>query len=362
MKVIEYKEIATPENSIPEYYSAFYPDSKLLFFDIETTGFVSRNTTLYLIGVLWYEKDCLHMLQWFNEDGYSEQNILSAFCSFCKKFTHLVHFNGLGFDIPYLKQKAALLHVPFFVDTELEQIDIYKEIRSYKKIFSLEHMKQVSLETYLGIERQDTYSGKELINMYQRYIAKPDSQKEKLLFLHNHDDLLGMPKISWILNYKAFFESIKIQNFQTKIENNHFIVFFTYNKAAYLPKRIALSHNGFYLNAMEQKASLHIPIFEGTLKHFFKDYKNYYYLSNEDMAIHKSVAAFVEAERKKKATRSTCYIKKSDVFIPCMDKHYKESFRMNPSDKEIFQTLESIQTYNTSEIEEYIKKILLNFL
>ena len=362
MKIIQYDESFNTDTPLPKYLKHFYPDSKLLFFDIETTGFVAKNTTLYLIGALWYAGDKIKIIQWFNEDGRSEKEIMAAFEQFCNKFTHLVHFNGLGFDIPYLKQKATLLNIPFTVDTKLEQIDIYKEIRSFKEIFALDNMKQVSIERYLGIERQDTYSGKELIHIYQRYATSPAKESERLLLLHNHDDLLGMPQISRILNYKAFFEKIDIMSVDMNIEHAKLIISFTYNNFANLPKRISLSENGIYLNAIEQKAFLSIPIFYGTLKHYFKDYKNYYYLPKEDSAIHKSVAAFVEAQNKEKATKSTCYAKKTGHFIPCPDKDFEETFQTAFNDQNRYQALESLQLSNNEMQQNYIKNTLQTFI
>lgn len=362
MKIIEYNEPSNTDTCLPEYFKHFYPDERLLFFDIETTGFAAKNTTLYLIGALWYEKEQVKIIQWFNEDRKSEKEIIIAFSQFCKGFTHLVHFNGLGFDIPYLLQKANLLNIPFTADTELTQIDIYKEIRSFKEIFAIDNMKQVSIERYLGIERQDTYSGKELIHIYQRYVAAPAEESEHLLLLHNHDDLLGMPQISGILNYKTFFEKIDILSIDMKTEDTKLIISFTYDNFAHLRKRISLSKNGIYLNAIGQKASLSIPIFYGTLKHYFKDYKNYYYLPKEDVSIHKSVAAFVEAKNKEKATKNTCYIKKTEHFISCPDKNFDEVFQTAPDDRNRYQTLKSLQLSNDEIQQSYIKNTLQTFI
>lgn len=362
MKTIQYDESFNTDTRLPEYFKHFYPDAGLLFFDIETTGFVAKNTTLYLIGALWYEKDKIKIIQWFNEDGKSEKELITAFEQFCKNFTHLVHFNGSGFDIPYLKQKAALLNLPFSMEQKLTQIDIYKEIRPYKKIFALDNMKQVSIESYLGVKRQDIYSGKELIHVYQKYVASPKKELEELLLLHNHDDLLGMPQISRILNYKAFFEKIDVLSVDIKAEDTKFIISFTYDKFAHLPQRISLSENGIYLNALGQKASLSIPIFHGTLKHYFKDYKNYYYLPKEDIAIHKSIAAFVDGENKEKATKNTCYIKKTDHFIFCPDKNFDEVFQMEASDRNRYQTFQSLQQSNDEMKHNYIKNTLWIFI
>lgn len=360
MKMIEYHE-TIGQAFIPEYYQYLYPDSKLLFFDIETTGFTAKNSTLYLIGALWYENNSIRILQWFNEDGNSEKQLLSSFNVFCKNFTHLVHFNGLGFDLPYLKQKTEMLKIPFSIGEQLTHIDIYKEIRSYKKIFFLNNMKQISIEHYLGIHRKDTYTGKELINIYLQYAAHPDDEKEHILLLHNHDDLLGMPQISRILNYKAFFEKISISSLEITLENKQLKFRFSYESSAYLPKRLSLSANGMYLNAFEQESILYIPVVEDTLMHYFNDYQNYYYLPMEDMAIHKSVASYVEADNREKATKSTCYIKKTDAFIPCHNTDEYDVFKSSITDKCNYQTVDSLLNANFQKQTTYIQRTLSVF-
>lgn len=367
MKIINYTEsVDTLKIELPAYFSHFYPEEKILYFDIETTGFVARNTTLYLIGVLWYEDGKLHIRQWFNEDGKDEAALITAFQEFCQNFTMLVHFNGLGFDLPYLKQKAEHLKIGFTVDVQLHQLDIFKEIRNFKTIFALEHMKQVSIEEYLDIPRTDTFSGGELINIYQRFVARPDEEKEHLLLLHNHDDLLGMPQISQILNYKAFFKQLtntdlELQTITTKEQDNRLTLVFHYPEYAYLPKRILYSRNSLFLNAFEQKAVLQIPIIKDTLKHYFSDYKNYYYLPAEDMAIHKSVASFVENSNKQKATKSTCYTKKTDAFIPCHNTDHVDAFQYHITDKQIYQSLDTLIDHDEYVIT-YILQCLKTFI
>ena len=40
---------------------------------------------------------------------------------------------------------------------------------------------------------------------------------------------------------------------------------------------------------------------------YYLDYKNYYYLPNEDMAVHKSVAVSVDRTHREKAAPENCY-------------------------------------------------------
>ncbi len=70
------------------------------------------------------------------------------------------------------------------------------------------------------------------------------------------------------------------------------------------------------INANDRQLRILIPVTQKTMKFYFKDYKNYYYLPVEDMAIHKSMAAYVDSTHKEKATKETAYTQITDVFIP----------------------------------------------
>lgn len=361
MKIVDYTK-EKRNLTIPEYIQKQAAQEELLFFDIETTGFVARNTTLYLIGALWIENNQINLRQWFNDDGYSEAELLTSFLTFCTSFKALVHFNGTGFDLPYLNQKGSMHSIDMHALEHLIQIDIYKEIRSYKSLFGTDNLKQVSIEQFLGIHRKDTCNGKELIQVYQRFVAKPDDAKEKLLLLHNHDDLLGMPQISTILNYKSFMEAPVITDFEIAATNDRLSISFHTPKEYMLPRRLACTRNGIYLNALGQDAFLQIPILHATMKHFFTDYKNYYYLPAEDMAIHKSIAAYVESASKEKASRNTCYIKQNGDFIPCAGNITKETFQENYNSKKSYLLTDSLLQASKKQQEDYIKDTLLAFL
>ena len=61
---------------------------------------------------------------------------------------------------------------------------------------------------------------------------------------------------------------------------------------------------------------LSIRVYKGTLKYYYPNYKDYYYLIYEDTAIHKSVGEFVDKDARIKATKETCYTKKDGTFLP----------------------------------------------
>ena len=45
------------------------PLERILFIDIETTGFTARSSSLYLIGTAYYQTGCWHIRQWFAENN-----------------------------------------------------------------------------------------------------------------------------------------------------------------------------------------------------------------------------------------------------------------------------------------------------
>ena len=67
--------------------------------------------------------------------------------------------------------------------------------------------------------------------------------------------------------------------------------------------------SGIYLHASCDRVALRVPLYQGMARLYYLDYKNYYYLPAEDMAIHKSVATYVDKAHKQKATPETCYSK-----------------------------------------------------
>ena len=70
-----------------------------------------------------------------------------------------------------------------------------------------------------------------------------------------------------------------------------------------------------------------IRLCQGQLKHFYPDYRDYYYLPFEDTAIHRSVGEYVDRSARKKATAKTCYTKKEGLFLPQFGPLWEPSFK-----------------------------------
>lgn len=286
---------------------------RICFFDIETTGLSADISSLYLIGAISFRQNKPVLTQWFADDYTSEKEILTSFSEYLKPFTTLIHYNGSTFDIPYLEKKYRQhgLSSPF---TSLESMDIYKYVKKKKHLFPVSNMKLTTMEHLLGFRRNDTYSGKDCIQLYTDYMHKKffrDDVSETLkncLLLHNHDDLIGTMLCSHLLRYNLY---KPIAPTHTREADT-----LTLCDTHPIPVAYDCMVDDITIHHTTEEVRLQIPLFTGTLYHFYSDYKNYFYLPEEDTAIHKSVGIYVDKDHREKATAKNCYVKKAGTFLP----------------------------------------------
>ncbi len=361
-----------------------YDLDKTVFFDIETTGFAAESTYLYLIGCICHREDSFHMLQWFSEDIREESQILSLFFEFLKDYEVLVHYNGSGFDIPYLQKKKELYQLPYSFEA-LTSIDLYKSIAPIRKLFRLPNFKQKSIEAFLQVDRKDTTDGGDLIPVYQGYLGKrkieklrntrtgspaSNSSKESavpsgaddllhMLLLHNEDDLKGLVQILPILYYSDLFHT-SFHILQAGVSGDRLSI--RMELPFRLPAQISFGTELCYFSAHEKSALLTVQVYEGELKFFYDNYKDYYYLPEEDTAVHKSLALFVDKEYRRKAKPSDCYTRKQGVFAPLYDPILSPAFKQSFQDRLSFIEVHTDFLLREKNLELYINHILRHML
>lgn len=317
------------------------PLEKALFIDIETTGFTARSSYLYLIGCAFYSAGNWYTRQWFAENYSEEVDLLKAFFEFAKDYSYLIHFNGNNFDLPYITQKCQQLGLPYNFD-DFEGLDIYRRISPYRHFLKLTNCKQKTIEQFLGIDRLDPFGGGELIGIYHEYVKKPTDYSEKSLLLHNEDDLKGMLELLPILAYYDLFNSdvrakkVQANTYKDLAGNRRQELIMTVALPIELPKEISASGKGCYFKGVGNEGQLRVPICEGELKYFYSNYKDYYYLPTEDIALHKSVASFVDKEHRVPATATTCYTRKYSTYLPQWDTVVEPFFKRDYKDKEMY--------------------------
>lgn len=293
-----------------------------LFFDIETTGLYWKNSHLYLIGAASCENSGWTVKQWFLDQPAYEAGLLDEFSGICKGKKRIVHYNGNGFDIPYLQKKYSFYQKinPF---ASLESLDLYRRARPFQKLFNLSSMKLKSVEQFMNLNRKDAFTGKELIRVYTDYLRSRDTHLLGTLMLHNLEDVTALIQLLPILSY----ESVKEGRYSVgkSVLKDHTL---TIDLKLDSPVPISVSEEfEFYsLSLCDNSGSLAVTTKDCMMKHFFSDYKNYYYLPLEDEAIHKSIGAFVDREHREKAKPANCYQKMDGVFLPQLTKRFQPIF------------------------------------
>ena len=339
------------------------PPEQLLFLDIETTGFTARTSYLYLIGCAYYSEGSWHTRQWFAQNYQEEAQILTAFFEFAAQYRYLVHFNGNNFDLPFIQQKCQQLQLPYSFDG-FTGFDIYKRVSPYKYFLKLPNCKQKTIEQFLEVKREDVFSGGELIGVYHDYVKLPSEFSEKSLLLHNADDLRGMLLILPILAYcDLFSDTVKARKVQANsykdlAGNKRQELVMTLTLPTPLPTEVSASANCCYFKGLGAEAQLRVPIYEEELKYYYSNYRDYYYLPTEDVALHKSVATFVDKEYRIPATASTCYTRKFSCYLPQWDILIEPFFKRDYKSKEIFFELTDELKKNRSAFTAYANHIL----
>jgi len=374
--------------------SLIAPAEDIMFFDIETTGLSSWKSGLYLIGLLTYD-DGWKLIQYFCEDVSDETLVLENFFTLLSSKKMLISFNGDGFDIPFIAHMTEQYGLPYSFDN-VESFDILKKIRPLKKLLGIENMKLKTCEKYLGIYREDQFSGGDLINVYFQWQEDRSQDKLECLLLHNLEDIENMPNILTILNYiyalKGSF-SLKSQEIvehptenkrvlslcydifsqssacQTMSDHNSDAITDSDAKGSEpinnqvqisVPVPLDIKLDNWFINLTGSELNLCADLYEGELKYFYPNYCDYYYLPMEDRAIHKSLAEFVDRSHRKKATAKTCYQKVSGIFLPEPDpvfspllyREYKDKLTYTQFTPELFQDEDSAEAYLHSVIKQ----------
>ena len=358
-----------------------------IFLDIETTGLKRDRDTVYLIGIMYpCTKDSdpdFNIRLFFAESPLEEKDILRELSLFLEDYKKdsginlsFITFNGDRFDIPFLKARFLLNNIPCpaaLADTV--HTDIYKLIKPYRKYFGLSHLNQKSIEKLLKINREDTYTGGELINVYKEYSGNKDPELYKLLITHNRDDVYGMSGILPVISYSYIFSRVKSDNRINSDDRSYSIIrsgvdsHISFDGTEvkefiiefHLPCRVPVPHlfhnDRIFLSVNENTGVLRLPVFEGELKHYFDNYKDYYYIPSEDRAILKTLGSLMDPETCEKAKADNCYIRFSGDFLP-LSKEDRSITIYRPERKCNFcyGRLEDIK--NTPDLREYLINII----
>ena len=343
-----------------------------IFFDIETTGLSKNKNMIYLIGLAYFQNNIWNIKQYLATSLDDEKTMIDEFLHFISNKKFLIHFNGNSFDIPFINHKSKIYNLDNH-PLSITSIDLYTIFKQNAKYLNFDNFKLTTIEKNFQIHRKDKNSGKELIKVYYEFIKlysldvlKNDFQNsnhlKKALLLHNLEDIVNLIPLLKVFNY-TFLTSKNINFIKHTTKDDYIIFHYTlsYNHNLEFELPCPLSYeikstddNTKLAKISTEKSSLkiHVRKIFTTLKYFYPNYKDYYYLPAEDTAIHKSVGQYVDKDYRENAKANNCYLKKEATFIPIPHKTntfniFKNSNTSNVSYIELTDKIlnEQLQTY-----------------
>ncbi len=291
---------------------------RIVFWDIETTGFSRQYDSIYLMGYFYWEGHQPYIEQHLAASTAEEIQLLELFLEKLGEFDAVVSFNGDTFDIPFVKERLRQMRVSGDL-SEFRSVDLYKQYRPYASFFGWENCKLKSIECFLDLERRDTMTGGELIEVFYEYSRTDDSQLEKTLLLHNYEDILNLPSLLQIDAYIRFLRECPVSGIRLEPgDGENLKLGFLMEEGAplkldtcFCPQKKSVPMR-LETDCQKPMIDLTVPFCQDTLRYYLPNYKEYYVLPSGNL-LHKSVDT---PPQKKTATRGECFIPKTGVFLP----------------------------------------------
>lgn len=319
---------------LPYPLPASIPPKQAAFLDLETGSFGRKNSSIHYLGLIFFQTDGWYAHQWIPETSSEEASMLLELRSLLSGFAWLIHYNGSSFDLPVLSRRLAAcgLSMDFYA---IQSLDLYRSFFPLKKLLSLPHLDQKTLENFLCLSRTSPC----------------------------HNDLTMLPKLLPLFSYLSILEGcFQVSHASLKGEDTD-RPSLSVNAILQEPIPIPFSlhfENG-YLSCENDSLRFLFYGIRDTLKYFYPDYKNYCYLPEEDLAIHKSVAAYVDREHRMPAKASNCYTKKYGCFLPQGTAGLQPAFSQNYKDKRQFLLLDQKLLSNNELLLRFLIHTLKNF-
>jgi len=288
------------------------PVKNILALHIETTGFSRDNSVVFLAGCLQTDQGQGKWLlkQWLLDDLSAEKELLGALAEEIRQKNCLLHYNGLQFDLPFLEKRCARWEAPVSW-RNCGQLDLYRVLRPCQKLLGLEHMRLSDLEKFLGVPRADGPSGKEYISLFKKYIADGHPDLEEILLECNRQNLCGLLRVSGALAYPSFLQGdFRLE--QSQIAQDALLCSLRLPAALPRPFSLDCRPKPWAISGFGRQAQIAFPLENGCLRMYYPNYKDYCYLPAEDVAIHKSVGAYVDKKNRMPATKENCFTR-----FPC---------------------------------------------
>ena len=169
-------------------FSHALPKEELLYFDIETLGMFQSPIILFGCGV-WKGND-LKVTQYLLRDIEEEPAALYLTGQVFKKHTHVVTYNGKGFDVPYLNNRLA-----YYGEKTVKPAMHFDLLFPTRRLYGagVPDCRLGTVEAHvLGIPREDDLPGYLVPAYYQNYLRTRNFAILDPIMKHNEQDVANL--------------------------------------------------------------------------------------------------------------------------------------------------------------------------
>ena len=307
------------KNEISEEYRYFLSANdeaakKLLFFDIETTGFSPKTNMVYLIGLSFIdEDDTLSTIQYLAGGIDDEKELLLAFLEKLSDSSDMIltGYNTRSFDIPFLNARLQKYDLP---SIPLSNRDLFYDVKRLTNIFPMKGRKLRDIEAFFGIRRGEDIPGGELIPVFFEYALHHGQENERLLLSHNLFDIKNLfPLLSLDELNKLFSPELSVERI---VFSDDMTVSFSGNSGIFLYSSFSIKTDGFFMSFDRERIKGTIKYEHCVMKHYLPDNKAYVYLTDEKKIIPKALSLPLDKDRFRKPTKEECFVEEEGDFFP----------------------------------------------
>lgn len=163
---------------------------EMVFLDIETCG-LSSTQPLFLVGMMKaHERGEMRLLQFFARSYEEEVAVLAAVRSELESADVIVTYNGLRFDMPYIRDRMA-----YYGTCCREDHFHFDLLRTARRLFkeTLPDCRLVTVTSYvLGYERGEDIPGYMIPEVYHEFVMNPRPALIRPILEHNAMDIHSM--------------------------------------------------------------------------------------------------------------------------------------------------------------------------
>lgn len=169
-------------------------EDQCIFLDIETTGLSKLNSEIFMAGFLYKSDENYILQQLFSTSSDSEWKLTNEMSQLLKEKKYIITYNGNSFDIPFYIHRCKINNQDTYIEKKI-MLDLYQILSRYKQDLNYVNYKLKTVEKKIGISREDTLTGKDIIKLNTSYRINPKNEYLEVMLLHNFEDIYNLPFI-----------------------------------------------------------------------------------------------------------------------------------------------------------------------